>query len=98
MRGVVGLGGGSLPTHLKLAVPPGSSSPMLVANGVDSEPSMNADDALLREKPAEILEGLRICHALVRPARTVIALGEHSEDIVPEMERLVSALRGWRRR
>ena len=89
--GVVGLGGGSLPTHLKLAVPPGSSSPMLVANGVDSEPSMNADDALLREKPAEILEGLRICHALVKPARTVIALGEHSEDIVPEMERLASA-------
>ena len=84
--GVVGLGGGSLPTHLKLALPPGSTSPMLVANGVDSEPSMSADDALLRGKAAEILEGLRVCQALLKPVRTVIALGEHSEDIVPELE------------
>ena len=84
--GVVGLGGESLPTHLKLAVPPGSSSPLLVANGVDAEPSMNADDALLREKAGEIAEGLRVCQALLRPARTIIALGEHSEDLVPELE------------
>jgi electron transport complex protein RnfC len=86
IAGVVGLGGGSLPTHLKLAASPGTSSPMLVANGVDSEPSMNADDALLRAKPIEILEGLRVCQALLRPARTIVALGEHSEDLVPEFE------------
>jgi len=88
--GVVGLGGGSLPTHLKLTVPPGSSSSILVANGVDSEPSLCADDALLREKASDIVEGLRICQALLTPARTVIALGEHSEDLAAEYERLVS--------
>jgi electron transport complex protein RnfC len=84
--GVVGLGGGCLPTHLKLALPPGSTSPMLVANGVDSEPWMSADDALLRGKAAEIVEGLRVCQALLKPLRTIVALGEHSEDIVPELE------------
>lgn len=84
--GVVGMGGESVPTHLKLAVAPGSSSPLLVANGVDSEPLMNADDALVREKAGEIVEGLRVCQALLRPARTIIALGEHSEDFVPELE------------
>ena len=88
--GVVGLGGGAVPTHVKLAVSPGTSTALLVANGVDSEPSMNADGALLRERPADILEGLRICATLMKPARTVIALGEQSEDIVPELERLVS--------
>ena len=87
--GVVGLGGSSIPTHLKLAVPPGSSSPMLVANAVGSEPSMSADDALLREKAPEIVEGLRVCQALLRPARTVIALGENSEELVPELERIL---------
>jgi electron transport complex protein RnfC len=87
--GVVGLGGGSLPTHLKLAAPPGAAPAILVANGVESEPSLCADDALLREKGSEVLEGLRICQALLTPARTVIALGEHSEDLVPEFERLV---------
>jgi Na+-translocating ferredoxin:NAD+ oxidoreductase subunit C len=87
--GVVGLGGESQPTHLKLGVPPGSSSPLLVGNGVDSEPWMNADDALLREKADEVVEGLRVCQALLRPARTVIALGEHSEDLVSELERIL---------
>ena len=87
--GVVGLGGGSIPTHLKLAVSPGSSSSLLVANGVECEPSLCADDALLREKASDMMEGLRICQALLTPARTVIALGEHSEDLVPEFERLV---------
>jgi electron transport complex protein RnfC len=86
--GVVGLGGGSVPTHLKLAAPPGAPPSILVANGVDSEPSLCADDALLREKPFEVIEGLRICQALLAPARTVIALGERSEDLVPEFERL----------
>jgi electron transport complex protein RnfC len=86
---VVGLGGGLLPTHLKLAVPPGGSVGMLVANGVESEPSLSADDALLREKAADVMEGLRVCQAILTPARTVIALGEHSEDLAPEFERLV---------
>ncbi|MGA2640052.1 MAG: electron transport complex subunit RsxC [Spirochaetia bacterium] len=87
--GVVGLGGESMPTHLKLAVPPGSSSSILVANGVESEPSLCADEALLHAKPFDIMEGLRVCQALLKPARTVVAIGEHAEDLVPEIERVV---------
>ena len=87
--GVVGLGGASVPTHLKLAVPPGSSSSILVANGVESEPSLFADAALLLDKAADIVEGLRVCQALLTPARTVIALGEASEGLVRELEDLV---------
>ena len=87
--GVVGLGGASLPTHLKLAVTPGSSSSILVANGVESEPSLCADAAILREKASEIVEGLRICQTLLTPARTVIALGEDSAGLVRELEDLI---------
>ena len=87
--GVVGLGGGSTPTHLKLAVPPGSSSSILVANAVECEPSLGGDGALLHEKAMEIVEGLRICQTLLRPARTVIALGEHLDDLVAELERAI---------
>ncbi len=93
--GVVGMGGGSTPTHLKLAVPPGSSSSILVANGVACEPPLGGDAALLEEKAVEVLEGLRICQALLRPARTVIALGEHLDDLVPQLER-AAASRGMK--
>ena len=90
--GVVGLGGGQVPTHLKLALTPGRTVSLLVANGVDCEPSLSADSALMREKGREISEGVRICRALLNPARIVLALGEESEGLAAEYERHFAAL------
>jgi Na+-translocating ferredoxin:NAD+ oxidoreductase subunit C len=87
--GVVGLGGASVPTHLKLARAAEGSCSLLAGNGLDCEPSLGADDALLREKPAEIVEGLRICQSLLSPARTVLAISERSEDLVEELQRVI---------
>jgi electron transport complex protein RnfC len=85
--GVVGLGGELVPTHLKLATMAGKAGSLLVANGIDCEPSLSADFALMREKPVEIVEALRICQALVGAARVVLALGEDADGLVPEFER-----------
>ncbi len=87
--GVVGLGGGLQPTHLKLAVAPGRSVSLLVANGMECEPSLSADLALLREKPSEIAEAIRICATLLSPGRTVLALGEGSEDLAAAYEKIL---------
>jgi electron transport complex protein RnfC len=87
--GVVGLGGASMPTHAKFGTIPGRTHSVLVANGVECEPSITADAALLHEKAGEIIEGLRICQALLAPARTIIAMGNDSEDLVPELERVI---------
>ncbi len=87
--GVVGLGGEAVPTHLKLAETPGQASSLLVANGLECEPAISADEALMREKPAEIVEGLHICQVLLSPLRTVLALGEQSRELAAEFERLV---------
>jgi electron transport complex protein RnfC len=86
--GIVGLGGSLVPTHLKLATAPGAGVACCVGNGVDSEPSLCADDALMREKAAEIAEGLRICARLVGAQRLVMALGERSEDLAAPFERV----------
>lgn len=87
--GVVGLGGASVPTHLKLAPAPDGSCSLLAGNGLDCEPSLGADDALLRERPAEIVEGLHICQSLLSPARTVLAISERSESIAGELQRII---------
>jgi Na+-translocating ferredoxin:NAD+ oxidoreductase subunit C len=86
--GIVGLGGGLTPTHLKLEGAPGRKVRLLVANGVACEPLLDADNALMREKPAEIVEGIRICQAALGAGRVVLAVGEHAEDLVPQFERL----------
>jgi electron transport complex protein RnfC len=87
--GVVGLGGESIPTHLKLVMPAKNSSSLLVANGVESEPMLCADEALLHEKAVEIVEGLRICQSLLNPARTVIAIGQHLKGLMPALQQVV---------
>jgi Na+-translocating ferredoxin:NAD+ oxidoreductase subunit C len=91
--GVVGLGGGQVPTHLKLALTPGRAVSVLVANGVDSEPLLSADTALMRERAREIVEGVRVCRALLSPQRIVLALGEESEQLAAGFEKLFESFR-----
>ncbi len=89
--GIVGLGGSLLPTHLKLATAPGAGVEVCVANGVDCEPSLSADNALMREKGAEIAEGLRICGRLLGARRLVIAVSEEEDDLPGMFERVFRA-------
>ena len=84
--GVVGLGGELMPTHITLASAPGSAVALLVANGIDSEPALSADYALMREKPAEIAEALRICRFLLEPKQIVLALGEEAQELAGAFE------------
>jgi len=86
--GIVGMGGGLVPSHLKLAPVPGRTIALLVANGVGAEPSLSADHALMREKPREIAEGLRICRRLTGAQRAVLALGEDVDELAPSFERI----------
>ncbi len=86
MAGVVGLGGSLLPTHLKLAAAPGAGVEYCVGNGVDSEPSLCADSALMQEKGSEIAEGLRICGKLLGARRLVLAIGEEAEETAAAFE------------
>ena len=36
--GIVGMGGATFPTHVKLSVPPGKKADALIINGVECEP------------------------------------------------------------
>lgn len=82
--GVVGLGGGLVPTHLKLARTPGRKVDLFIANGMDSEPSLMGDAALMREKSREIAVGMRICRAILDAGRVVLAVGDaEQQDVAP---------------
>jgi electron transport complex protein RnfC len=77
--GVVGLGGGRLPTHIKLAPEPGRRIAFLIANGIASEPSLCGDVCLMREKSREIVTGMRICQRILEAGRVVVAISEVNE-------------------
>jgi electron transport complex protein RnfC len=58
--GIVGLGGATFPTHVKLMPPQGMKVKVLLINGVECEPYLTADHRLMLEHGEEILAGIRI--------------------------------------
>ncbi len=55
--GIVGMGGATFPTHVKLAPPADKPMDTLILNGAECEPYLTADDRLMTEHPKEILQG-----------------------------------------
>lgn len=56
--GIVGMGGASFPTHIKLNPPREVSD--LIINGAECEPYLTGDYRLMVEKPLEILKGAKL--------------------------------------
>ena len=55
--GIVGMGGATFPSHVKLSVPAGKKCDILIINGVECEPYLTSDHRLMLEKGEEILIG-----------------------------------------
>ena len=56
--GIVGMGGATFPTQVKITPPKGKTIEKLVINGAECEPYLTADHRLMLEKPAEIIDGI----------------------------------------
>jgi electron transport complex protein RnfC len=63
--GIVGMGGATFPSSVKLNLRTRYSLETLVINGAECEPYLTCDDRLMREHSAEVIDGIRImAHAL----------------------------------
>jgi len=58
--GVVGLGGATFPTGVKLSPPPGKNAEFLIINAAECEPYLTSDYRLLVECPEQVLIGAAI--------------------------------------
>lgn len=78
--GIVGLGGAGFPSYIKLNPGHDKVIKTLILNGVECEPYITCDDLLMRERPQQIIEGLRIARHALQAEECVIAI----EDNKPE--------------
>jgi electron transport complex protein RnfC len=63
--GIVGMGGATFPSAVKLNLRKRYTLQALVINGAECEPYLTCDDRLMREQSAAVLDGVRImAHAL----------------------------------
>lgn len=78
--GIVGMGGATFPTHIKLAPPKDKKAEYLIINGSECEPYVTADDRLMREHPHEIVLGARIMARVLGVETVVLAVEENKPE------------------
>ena len=88
--GIVGQGGATFPTHVKLTLPKGKSCETFIVNAVECEPYLTADHRIMLEKGNEILEGIRIIQKILSPLKTVVGIESNKMDAVEHLQNLCS--------
>ena len=84
--GLVGMGGASFPTHVKLSPPPEKSIDTLIFNGAECEPYLTADHRLMVEKCSEVLEGAAIVGRVLGVNNIFIGVEINKADAIKELQ------------
>ena len=84
--GIVGLGGATFPSHVKLSVPKGKKADTLVVNGVECEPYLTADEALMTAKANEITVGIRILMKALGVSRAMVGIENNKPEAIRKMQ------------
>lgn len=88
--GIVGLGGATFPTHVKLSPP--KKIDYLIINGAECEPYLTCDHRLMVEHTEKILGGiLLIKEHLGEDVKVIIGIEENKMDAIEKFRQLVYA-------
>ena len=92
--GIVGLGGATFPSHVKLSIPKGKKADVLIINGVECEPYLTADHRLMLEKGEEILVGTKILMKALNVDKAFIGIENNKPDAISYFSELVENYAG----
>jgi electron transport complex protein RnfC len=92
--GIVGMGGATFPTHVKLMVPPGKKAEFLIINGVECEPYLTADHRLMLEKGAEIMVGIQLLMKALKVEKAIIGIENNKPDAIAHLTDLAKSYAG----
>ena len=81
-NGIVGLGGATFPSHVKLNVKQDAKIDWLIVNGVECEPYLTADHRLMLEKAEEIIVGVQILMKALGLQNAVIGIENNKKDAI----------------
>jgi electron transport complex protein RnfC len=88
--GIVGLGGATFPSDVKLSPPKEKPIDTIIINGAECEPYLTADDRLMVERPDEIIAGLKIIMYLLNVKKGYIGIENNKPDAIASMEKAAS--------
>ena len=79
--GVAGLGGAGFPTGVKLGGG-GDKIQTLIINAAECEPYITADDRLMQDCAAQIVEGIRILAHILQPREVLIGIEDNKPQAI----------------
>lgn len=82
--GIVGMGGATFPTHVKLSSGIGKVDTIIV-NVSECEPYIVADDRLCREFPNELLSGLKVVMKILNLQKAHIAIEDNKPEAIQSL-------------
>ena len=86
LSGIVGLGGATFPTHIKLRADGKSGVHTLVINAAECEPYITCDDMLMRERADEIVQGIAIAQYLLGAETVLIGIEDNKPEATQTMQ------------
>lgn len=91
-NGVVGLGGATFPTNVKLCPPPGKKADILILNGAECEPYLTSDYRIMLEKSGQIIVGAALMKHVLGVDRVVIGIEENKPEAIAKMKEAAASL------
>ena len=78
--GIVGMGGAGFPVVSKCSAGLANTVELVLLNAAECEPFISCDEALMKERPDEVVEGLRVMRHALQAKQSVIGI----EDNMPQ--------------
>jgi len=83
--GIVGMGGATFPSHVKLSIPEGKHVDTLVINGVECEPYLTSDHRVMLERAEEMLVGIRLLMKALGVEKALIGIENNKPDAIAHL-------------
>lgn len=78
--GIVGLGGATFPTHVKLSTPEDKKVEYILINGAECEPYLTSDHRVMLERGEEVVEGIKLLLQVFKDAKAIIGIEDNKLD------------------
>lgn len=84
--GVVGMGGASFPSHIKLM----PDVNKLIINAAECEPYITCDDRLMREQATNLIAGIQLVMHLLNASEAVIGIEDNKPEAIAELKKAIA--------
>ncbi|MDF2569151.1 MAG: rnfC, partial [Sporomusa sp.] len=87
LAGIVGMGGATFPTHVKMSPPAEKPIDSFILNGAECEPYLTADHRVMLEQTERIITGMKIAMKILSVNKGYIGIEENKPDAIEIMRK-----------